>query len=108
MQKQDVFQLIGLAVDFAKDIALVQCLKRVEDAQRQYLLAEADAKRGKSSALIKAIAMLDIEILKLEETYKRVEESMGEKGREVMNLLVGELESERKKLVKEKRRITHG
>lgn len=105
MQKQDVFQLIGLAVDFAKDIALVQCLKRVEEAQRQYLLAEAEAKREKGNALVKAIAMLDIEVLKLEDTYKKVEESMGEKGREVMDLLICELESERKKLVKEKRKI---
>lgn len=105
MQKQDILQLIGLAADFAKDIALVQCLKRIEDAQRQYLLAEADAKRGKSNALIKAIAALDIEIIKLNETYEKIKESMGEKGREVMDLLIGELESERKKLVKEKRRF---
>ena len=106
MQKQDVFQLIGLAGDLAKDFTLALCLKRVEDAQRQYLLAEADAKRGKCSALIKAIAKLDIEIKKLETTYEKVEESMGEKGREVMDILIGELESERKKLVKEKKRIS--
>ena len=105
MQKQDIFQLIGLAGDFAKDFALALCLKRVEDAQRQYLLAEADAKRSKSSAVIKSIAKLDIAIIKLEKTYEKVEESMGEKGREVMDLLIGELESERTKLVKEKKKI---
>lgn len=105
MNSQDIFQLLNLGLSVVKDLSLAQCLKRVETAQRNYLEAEAEANRTKSRSVIMSIARLDREIISLEVTYLPLKDTMGEKGREVMDLLVSELEKERKRLVKKKKQI---
>ena len=69
MAKKELFALLDLALAIVKDVTLTECLKKVENAQREYLLAEAEKNRGKSKAVIRAIMKIDIECKKLEFTY---------------------------------------
>ncbi len=105
MAKKDIFAVLDLALAVVKDAALADCLRRVENAQREYLLAEADKNRGKSKAVIKAIVKIDIECKKLELTYSKIKDDLGSDGKDIMDDLLGMLEKERKRLVKEKNSI---
>ena len=105
MDSDGIFKLINLGLSVAQDLTMAQNLKRVEDAQRQLLIAEAKNNRKKSNAVIMAIMKLDLEINKMEQTYALIKDSMGDKGQEVMDLIVNELEKERKRLVKKKKEI---
>ena len=105
MAKKDVFAVLDLAIAVVKDVALADCLRRVENAQREYLLAEADKNRGKSKAIIQAIVKIDIECKKLELTYNKVRNSLGDEGKEIMDELLEMLAKERKTLVTKKNQI---
>ena len=106
MEKKDVIALLEMGLAVVKDVTVETCLRRVENAHRAYLIAQADSGREKSKALISAIAKLDREALALEITYRRVKADMGEKGQEVMDLILTELKAERDLRVAEKNRIS--
>ncbi len=105
MEKKDILALLEMGMAVVKDTAVAICLRKVEDAQRAYLIAQAEGGREKSRALISAIAKLDREAIALEITYRRVSAEMGEKGQEVMELILAGLKDERDQRVAEKNRI---
>ncbi len=106
MKKEHLFALLDMGMAIIKDVAVRKCLKRIEDSQRQYLIEEADQNRIKSKVVITALFRLDHEIKLLEIEYTRVKASLGEKGEEVMELIMKELNEERARLVKEKNLIS--
>ncbi len=106
MAKKDILAVLDLAMAAVKDAALADCLRRVDDAQRAYLIAEADKNREKSKAVIKAIVRIDIECRKLILTYDSIKNDLGEDGQEIMDELMGMLEKERTRLVEEKKSIS--
>lgn len=105
MAKEKLFAVIDMALAVVKDAALADCIKRVENAQREYLLAEADKNRAESKAVIQSIAKIDIECRKMEITYDKVKDELGNSGEVIMEELIDMLSKERKRLVKEKNLI---
>ena len=105
MGSPNVLDLLNVALALIKDQALNNCLKRVEDAQRAYLLAEADRGREKNKAIIKAIAQIDIERIKLNNTYIKVKDDLGPDGVSIMEDIISFLEKDRKRLAEEKKTL---
>lgn len=59
---QELLKLIDVALGIAQDKAFRETLIRVQSAQREYLITQADANRKKASEIIRAMASLDIDI----------------------------------------------
>jgi hypothetical protein len=106
MKKKDILVMLDMGLAIVKDVTVANCLRRVENAQRTYLIAQADSGREKNRVLISAIAKLDREAMALEIAYRRVSADMGDKGREVMDMILAELKCEREKRVAEKNHIS--
>lgn len=62
-------ELVKVALGYVKDKALCECIRRIETANRELLVVEAEGRRKKSNEIIKAIQKMDIEILKFERTF---------------------------------------
>lgn len=105
MKQRDIFALLNLGMAVIKDAAVIQCLKRIEKSQREFLIAEADQNRIRSKVVIVSISKLDFQIKDLEMEYARVKPLLGEKGEEIIDLILKELYDERARLVKEKNQI---
>jgi len=105
MAKQNIFSVIELAMAVIKDAAVEDCLRRVENAQRELLLAEADKNREKGRAIIRSIAKIDIEQKKLEITYSKIKDDLGDDGKEIMDNLIRMLNEDRARFIQEKNRI---
>ncbi len=103
---QNLFALIDITLGLAKDIALDNSLRRIQEAQRQLLVAEADANRKKSSAVISAISTLDIEKLKLQMVYSDLKPQLTPQASDNIRAIIYEIENQRRELVEEKNNIS--
>ena len=105
MARDEVIIAIDAALAVIKDIAITECLKRVENAQREYLLAEAKQNREKTDEIIRSIRQIDLERMRLEATYSKVKNSLGDEGNRCIEVVLKSLEKKRKYRVSEKNDI---
>lgn len=100
--------LLDLALGAVKDYAADDALRRVQQAQHEYLLVEAEAGRQKGAAAVKAIAKLDQEAKLLEVQYRKIEPTLLPEAQQIFQRIFHELERQRKKVVKEKKNLSRG
>lgn len=104
-EKNDLLGLIDIAVGIAKDKAFADALSRVQAAQREYLIAEADENRSKARGVVEAIVKLDITTKKLEIEYRRIKTSLSPSAVARFDRLFDSLDAQRQALVQEKKSI---
>lgn len=97
--------VLDLALDAVKDRAMDDALRRVKEAQREYLLEKAEADRQKGAAAVRAIAKLDREVMQLEFQYKKIEPTLTPEARQSLERVFLELEQQRKNTVQKKRNL---
>lgn len=71
-ETNNLMYLLDLVLGVVKDKAFQEALQSVQTAQREYLIAEAEARRGKSKAVIQQMAKLDASVITLRREYARV------------------------------------
>lgn len=107
MEPQDnLISLLDLALGIAKDRATDKALRRVQEAQREYLLEKVDADRKKGAAIIKAIFKLDQETNRLKTQYNKIESSLTMEAHHSFQQIFQALERQRNQLVQEKKNIS--
>lgn len=102
-----IVSMINIALCSVNDNALKDVLAKVQNAERDYLIAETNARRTKSSELIRSIAKLDIEKTKLINTYNSIESGLSDEAKIAVERVINDLNKQRNQLVIEKRRISN-
>lgn len=105
MDSKELFPLIDIALAMVKDNAINNALRKVEEAQREYLIANAEANRKKSNEVIAALMKLDIEKLQLKFQFDRNKENLSPKAIDSIQAVLNFLDQKRTNLVAEKNRI---
>lgn len=103
MESESLLSLIELALGIAKDKAVEDSLLRVQNAQREYLLVQAETGRKKSRAIICAMAKLDQSIRMFEHEYEKIKPSLSREAREPFEKLYSGLGKKREELRRAKR-----
>lgn len=103
--KKDLFPLIDIALAAVKDIAIDNALKRVEEAQREYLIVAAETNRKKSSEVIRALKKLDTEKVRLQLEVNRLRGNLTPQAISSLQAVFDCLETKRAELVIEKNMI---
>ena len=98
--------LINIVFASIHDNSVKNILREVAKAEREYLIAEADARRNKSSALIRAIFKLDIEIKKLQTLYDLIGCDLSIDAKIALEKILFELNKQREKNANEKRKLS--
>ena len=101
-----LLDLLDIALGYAKDKALHEAIIKVQYAQREYLKAEADAKREKESAIIQTLGQYDISKYKLEREFLRLKSNLSPEAVAHFLKLFEELDRQRQSLVNRKRNIS--
>ena len=104
-KESGLFPLVELALGVVKDVTIHDSLKRIQEAHREYLLECAKANRKKTDAVIKAMQKLDIERLRLESEYRRLENVLSDEASCNIVKIIQHLEHIRKQMVMEKNSI---
>lgn len=100
--------LLNLALGAVKDRAFQEALQSVQTAQREYLIADAEARRGKSNAIIQQMAKLDAAVLRLRREYSRVGPMLTPDAQARFEELFDSLSRQRTLLVQKKKSLSSG
>jgi len=98
----EINEIIEILQSVVADVELRKSIKRIEEAQRDFLLAEASARLKKSDALAKAIMRLDRERIAFGNTYALLKDSLSPEVHAKIQLLSDRLDLQRKRYVGEK------
>ncbi|MBD5133059.1 MAG: lecithin retinol acyltransferase family protein [Clostridiales bacterium] len=105
LETNDLMYLLDFALGIAKDKAFEEALQSVQTAQREYLIADADARRVKTRATIQQIAKLDVATRKLEFEYIRVKPMLTPDTQTHLDRLLEGLSQQRHHLVQKKKSL---
>lgn len=100
------WEILQFVIGIVKDKALQDCLIRVGDAQRHYLIAKANEKRKQEQALIRARAKLEISLQKMQLTYDKVKPSLSSEAQAAMQKLLDDIRWEIQDTIQEKNKIS--
>lgn len=103
---EELLKLIDVALGIAQDKAFREILMRVQVAQREYLITQADANRKKAREIIQAMASLDIERLKFEKAFQKIEKGMSQEAKAPFLKLIDALQAQRCYLNRKKKEIS--
>ena len=103
---EELLKLIDVALGIARDKAFREILMRVQVAQREYLITQADANRKKASEIIRAMASLDIEMRKFEAAFQKIEKGMSQEAKAPFLKLIDALQAQRCYLNRKKKEIS--
>lgn len=65
-------ELFSLVLAVSKDRVYQDSIERMQAAFQELILAEADARRLKTEALIRKLAKIDVEIIRFKREYERI------------------------------------
>lgn len=99
----DWFALFDIALGIAKDKAFYDSLVRVQAAQREYLVAQADENRLKTREIINSMVKFDIEKRRFEAEFRKIEMNMSQEAKAPFLKLINKLESQRLELIQKKK-----
>lgn len=99
----DWFGLFGIALGIAKDKAFYDSLVRVQAAQHDFLVAQADKNRLKTREIINSMVKLDIEKRRFEAEFRKIEMNMSQEAKAPFLKLINKLESQRLELIQKKK-----
>lgn len=106
LETNELMAFLDLVLGIAKDKALEEALRSIQTAQREYLIADADARRGKVRATIQQMAKLDVAAQKLKLEYTRVKPTLTSDAQAHFDRLFEGLVQQRNRLVQEKKALS--
>lgn len=101
----DLLVLFDIALGIAQDRAVYDSLARVQAAHREYLVAQADENRLKTREIINSMSKLDVERLKFEAAFRRIEEEMSPEAKAPFLQIIEELQTQRQGLIQQKNNL---
>lgn len=101
-----VLDILQFVIGIAKDKAMQDVLIQVGDAERNFLIAKANAKREKEQALIRARAKLEISLQKMQLTYDKVKPSLASEAQAAIQKLMDNIRLEIQDTIQEKNKIS--
>ena len=93
--------MIEMALAVVKDQAMIINLRKIEDAQRDFLLAEADQNRNHNRELIRSIAKIDVELIKLKNDFIKGKSNLDSESIKAIEDLIAFIEKDLQKKRKE-------
>ncbi len=105
-ETSELMCLLDLALELAKDKAFEDALRAVQTAQREYLIAEADARRARARAVIQEMAKLDVATRRLRYEYVRIQPELTPNAQAHFDKLFAGLARQRDRLAQKKRSLS--
>lgn len=96
--------LFDIALGIAQDKAFHDSLVRVQAAQREYLITQANEIRLRNRCIIESMAKLDIESRKFESEFRRIEKDLSEEAKQPFLKIIQGLQAQRQALIQQKKR----
>lgn len=106
METNDLMCLLDVALGIAKDKAFEDALRSVQAAQREYLKADADARRIKTKSIIQQMAELDAATHRLRHEYTRIHPMLTPDAQAHFDKLFESLSRQRSFLVQKKKSLS--
>lgn len=106
VEPRKIMSLIDILLGYTKDKIFNDALRDVQNAQREYLIAEAEDRRSKANAVIHSIIKLDISVQMLKSEYARVQSMLTPDAKAHFDELFNSLANQRCKLVQEKHSLS--
>lgn len=101
----DLLGLLDIALGIAKDKAFCDALAAVQAAQREYLIAEADANRAKARSIINSMVQIDITSRKLECEYRKIQGALTPDAQTHFKKLFDNLHAQHAALLQKKKNV---
>lgn len=96
----------SLAVTASKDLIYQECLQRIQTAHHALMLAEAEERRGKSEAIIRAMAKIDLELELFQREFSRISSALTAEARGVIQTYINNIVTERNELSRQKKKLS--
>ncbi len=100
---KDVFPLIDVVIAAVKDKVIIDELEKIKDSQREYMHAEANLRKKKTSEIIMAISRIDQEKILLQHVCS----SLNSEVKNSVDKLIHFLDKERNDLLEEKKIVSN-
>lgn len=100
-----VSDIVNIFMAKAKDEAYKEAMENIKASYQRLMEIETQCRREKASALIRAMAKMDIEIKKFEDLYKKLDNTFSDEAKEKINEFISKYKLNRKKLLLEKKKI---
>lgn len=101
----DLFSIVLAA---SKDKAYVDAAKKIETAFHELILAEADARRDKTAALICAMAKIDDEVIRFKRVYNCIVKQLTPEAIAAIDGWLKKMEQKKKDIIHEKNVLKRG
>lgn len=108
MAAVDFQELLSLLSAISKDRAYQTAAENLRSAYHNYMTAEADARRQKTSSLIEAMARIDREILLYRREYQRIRPMLSPDAVCDIEQFLAQAEKKKRDISMEKRMIRKG
>lgn len=95
----DLFHVILAA---SKDKAYAEMAEKMQVAFHELILAEADARRDKTTTLIRARAKIDSELIRFKREYNRIADQLAPEAITAIDCYIKMIEQKKKDLIHEK------
>lgn len=95
-------EIISIITAYFKDKANNESLKNIKEACYKLSETETEARRRKSSEIIKLISKLDVNIKLFKKEYNKIKENLAEEAKNCLENFINDCKLKRKRLKREK------
>lgn len=97
--------LVSVVLAASQDKAYMETVEKMQTAFHELILAEADARRGKTATLIRAMAKIDGEVIRFKREYNRIAEQLAPEARTAIDGYLKIIEQKKKDIAFEKKSL---
>lgn len=101
----DLGDLLSVVLAASKDKVYMETAEKMQAAFHELILAEADARRDKTSTLIRAMAKIDGEVIRFKREYKRIEGQLASEAITAIDSYLQTIELKKRDIAHEKNAI---
>ena len=94
--------LVSVVLAASKDKIYMETAEKMQAAFHELILAEADARRDKTSALIRSMAKIDGEVIRFKREYNRIIDQLSPEAKTAINSYLKMIEQKKKDIAHEK------
>lgn len=94
--------LISVVLAASKDKAYMEAAEKMQAAFHELILAEADARREKTTTLIRLMAKIDCEIIRFKREYARIAEQLSPEATKAIDNYIKIIEQKKMDITYEK------
>lgn len=95
----DLFSVVLAA---SKDKVYMETVEKMQAAFHELILAEANARRDKTTTLIRAMAKIDGEVIRFKREYERISEQLAPEAKAAIESYLKMIEQKKKDIAHEK------